>query len=97
MKTKNKVKRKILTLTEFVKDTRAKMLHYQCEYDNELNNLAYACDGIKSGKPDDFDWVAYLMNAKHNLCVVSQQLDDAIYNYRKTVDAYEEYVAWQKQ
>ena len=48
MKTKNK----IMTLEQFIAQFADKAYEIQLDYDDAFNNLLYAREGIKTGKPD---------------------------------------------
>jgi hypothetical protein len=88
MKTKNKIK----TLEQYIKQYDDILYARQNDYDDAFNNLLYAREGIKTGKPDNFDWAGYLKNAENNYEYYSGKLAEAKYWRKSCEKAYPNYV-----
>ena len=88
MKTKNK----IMTLEQFIAQFADKAYEIQLDYDDAFNNLLYAREGIKTGKPDGFDWAGYLKTAENNYEYFKSKLELANYQARRAEKSYPRYV-----
>ena len=92
-----KTSKKILTLKQWIKRFETILSNTQYEYDRAHENLLYAQDGIKRGKPDNFDWAGYLATAENNFNYYKQQLDLHKYWASTSERSYAGYVRMEKE
>jgi len=92
-----KTTKKILTLKQWIKRFDAILANTQSEFDKAYENFLYAQDGIKSGKPADFDWAGYLATAESNFNYYKQQLDLHKYWVKTAERSYPGYVRMEKE
>jgi ADP-heptose:LPS heptosyltransferase len=94
---KKKAAKKILTLAQWVQKWKNARYDVSMDLDNAYNNLCYAREGIKTGKPDGFDWVGYLANAEQNYEYYKQQMAEADYAVNTAEKSYPRYVSWETE
>ena len=87
-----KRRNKVLTLKQWIQKFENILINTRNEHDKALENLLYARDGIKTGKPGGFDWAGYLANAENNYAYYKQQLDLHAYWAKTAERSYRGYV-----
>ena len=87
-----KTKTKIMTLEQFIAQFVDKAYEIQLDYDEAFNNLLYAREGFKIGKPDGFDWAGCLKSAENNYNYFKGKLELARYQARAAEKSYPRYV-----
>ena len=85
-------KNKIMTLAQYIAKYDDILSERQNDYDDAFDNLLYAREGIKTGKPDGFDWPGYLKTAENNYEYYNGKLSEARYWRKACEKSYPNYV-----